>query len=145
MNPIEHLNRLDELIVEHTKAPVTALLRNQLSPAREQTEALQAAYDKLRNDHVVLKNRSDETIARLNEELVTDPRSERNGGEIAYVEKRVRSLINQVDGAKDDFPALRASKLWKARSVRLRLSPPTSNGYRKNERAESDALERSAK
>ncbi|HZP61723.1 MAG TPA: hypothetical protein VFB27_15460 [Opitutaceae bacterium] len=68
MTPIEHLNRLDELIVEHTKAPIAVTLRNQLSIAREQVEALQAEHLALKNAYVVLKNQSQDAIVRLEEE-----------------------------------------------------------------------------
>jgi hypothetical protein len=41
MNINDLLNDLDTLILEHTKAPATALLRNRVSSIREQVEALQ--------------------------------------------------------------------------------------------------------
>lgn len=46
MNIIEHLQRLDALIIEHTKPPVTPILRRELAFAIEQCEAYQAASDK---------------------------------------------------------------------------------------------------
>jgi cell division protein FtsB len=46
MNIVEHLQRLDTLIIEHTKPPVTAILRHELSLATEQGEAYQASSDK---------------------------------------------------------------------------------------------------
>jgi len=68
MTAVEHLNHLDALIVEKTTAPVTAALRNALSPALEQVEALHAEYLALKNSHTVLKNQSEHTITGLNEE-----------------------------------------------------------------------------
>ncbi len=68
MKITEHLQKLDMLIVEHTKPPVTSLLRNQLSLITEQFEAYQVASDK--QDHTLATQI--ETIERLlkeNQEL----------------------------------------------------------------------------
>jgi hypothetical protein len=46
MNIILYLQELDDLILQHTKPPVTALLRNKLSLAMEQAEAHSAAVAK---------------------------------------------------------------------------------------------------
>ena len=43
---ISQFDKLDDLIIEHTKPPVTSMLRNQLAATREQIEAYQAASDK---------------------------------------------------------------------------------------------------
>jgi hypothetical protein len=64
MNMIEHIQRLDALIVEHTKPPVTTMLRNELSLISEQAEAYQAAADK--QDHTL--STQVETIERLMKE-----------------------------------------------------------------------------
>jgi hypothetical protein len=39
MNITMELQRLDDLIIEHTRPPVTTILRNKLHPLREQLEA----------------------------------------------------------------------------------------------------------
>ena len=65
MNMIESLQRLDESILEHTKPPVAAILRNQLSLIREQCEAYQAASDK--QDNTLAKQI--ETIEKLQGEI----------------------------------------------------------------------------
>ncbi len=64
MNIIEHLQRLDALIVEHTKPPVTAMLRRELSFATEQCEAYQASSDK--QDQTL--ERQAQTIAALQDQ-----------------------------------------------------------------------------
>ena len=46
MNILSHLQKLNDLIIEHTKPPVTAKLRNKLSLAIEQAEAHSAAVDR---------------------------------------------------------------------------------------------------
>jgi DNA anti-recombination protein RmuC len=68
MTVVDHLNRLDALILNKTKPPVTARLRNALSTAREQVEALEAAHLALKNTHTVLKNQSVDSITHLQEE-----------------------------------------------------------------------------
>ena len=64
MNIIEHLQRLDALIVNHTRPPVTAILRNQLALCTEHVEAYQASSDK--QDHTLATQI--ETIERLMKE-----------------------------------------------------------------------------
>lgn len=79
MNIIEHLQRLDALIVEHTKPPVTAMLRRELSFAIEQGEAYQAASDK--QDKTLAKQA--ETISALQgqyQELESQHRNRHNVG-----------------------------------------------------------------
>src|SRR2546425_9331925 len=61
MNLIANLQKLDDLIVEHTRPPVTAMLRRQLSFAIEEAEAYQASSDK--QDHTLATQI--ETIDRL--------------------------------------------------------------------------------
>jgi len=46
MNILTHLQELDNLIVERTKPPVTAVLRNKLSLAVEQAEAHSSAVER---------------------------------------------------------------------------------------------------
>jgi DNA-directed RNA polymerase specialized sigma subunit len=73
MDVLTSIDRLDGLILENTKPPATATMRNQLSHVREQVEAVQSLYSALKNEHTVLKNTSDQQIAELNqknEELV---------------------------------------------------------------------------
>ena len=64
MNIIEHLQRLDALIIEHTEPPVTSMLRRELSFATEQCEAYQASSDK--QDQTLA--RQAQTITALQEE-----------------------------------------------------------------------------
>ena len=71
MNIIEHLTRLDALIIEHTNPPITAKLRHELSFIIEQCEAYQAASGK---QDQTLSNQV-KTIERLmkeNEALVAE-------------------------------------------------------------------------
>ncbi len=46
MSIIEHFQKLDDLIIEHTKPPVTSVLRHQLTLTQEQIEAYQASSNK---------------------------------------------------------------------------------------------------
>jgi hypothetical protein len=69
MNILEHLDRLDSLILNRTKAPATAALRNQLSVVREQIEALSANYESLKNAHKVLKHSTEYEIVELKKEV----------------------------------------------------------------------------
>jgi hypothetical protein len=78
MNIIEHLQRLDTLIVEHTKPPVTAILRRELSFAIEQGEAYQAASDK-----------QDETLAKQAEA-------------IAALQKQNQALVSKYEKSDGD-------------------------------------------
>ena len=73
MDVLSSIDLLDNLIVENTKAPATANMRNQLSHVREQVEALQTLHSELKNKHSVLENTSEHQIAdlkRQHEELV---------------------------------------------------------------------------
>src|SRR5262245_46087810 len=54
MNITKELQDLDNLIVEHTKPPVTAILRNKLHPLREQMEAYIDAKEKESSQHAQL-------------------------------------------------------------------------------------------
>jgi hypothetical protein len=61
MNIVLQLQKLDDLIVEKTRPPVTAVLRNKLNPVLEQAEALlegDKAHAKLKKAHkrVVFEN-----------------------------------------------------------------------------------------
>lgn len=67
MTVLEQLERADSLVVELTTAPATATLRNQLAVVREQIEALEADYAKLKNAYTVLKNTTEYEIAQLKE------------------------------------------------------------------------------
>ena len=62
MNILAHLQELDNLVVEHTKPPVTALLRNKLAFCIEQAQA--RASDVERQEQTL--SRQIETIDRLN-------------------------------------------------------------------------------
>jgi len=95
MNIVEELQRLDELIIEHTKPPVTATLRNQLSNAIEQCEAYQASSD-----------RQDETLARQAETIERLTRE--NQALIAKQRKANRPLPTR---AEDKFDYLRGEPL----------------------------------
>jgi hypothetical protein len=64
MNLIERLQRLDALIIEHTKPPVTPILRNQLALCTEEAEAHAERGDK--QDHTLATQI--ETIERLMKE-----------------------------------------------------------------------------
>jgi chromosome segregation ATPase len=68
MTILEHLERLDTLILEKTKGTATAALRNQLTVVREQVEAIEKELLSLKNDHKVLKNQTAQEIAELKEE-----------------------------------------------------------------------------
>jgi len=68
MTIIEHLQRLDALIVENTKPPVTAMLRNQLALAIEQCEAYQAAADK-QDQTLAAQIKTIERLMKANEDL----------------------------------------------------------------------------
>jgi hypothetical protein len=60
MSILDQFQRLDDLIIEHTKPPITAMLRGQLALTREQIEAYQASSD-----------RQDETLAKQAELIAT--------------------------------------------------------------------------
>lgn len=97
MNLIEELQRLDELIIKHTQAPVTATLRNQLSRAMEQCEAYQASSDK-----------QDETLARQAETI------DRLTKENQALAKQIRLDSPKAPlqrTAEDDFDYLRGKPL----------------------------------
>jgi hypothetical protein len=64
MTIIDDLQKLDALIIEHTRPPVTPILRRQLQIITEQAEAYQAASDK--QDHTLATQI--ETIERLMKE-----------------------------------------------------------------------------
>src|SRR5260221_444515 len=67
MTIIEHIDRIDTLVVQHAKAPGVAHIRNQLSTLREQVEALQANHAALKNELTVLKNVSAHETAQFKE------------------------------------------------------------------------------
>jgi hypothetical protein len=93
----DQLALLDKLILDHTSAPVTVKLRNQLSIVIQEIEALQADHFALKNDHSVLKNLSMDKIANLqkeNENLVA-----------------ANSALNATLKASD-FPSPRGFKEW---------------------------------
>ena len=61
MSITAQFQKLDDLIIEHTRPPVTAILRNRLAVVREQVEAYQDTSDK--QDKVLAKQA--ETITEL--------------------------------------------------------------------------------
>lgn len=61
MNIVTHLQELDNLIIEHTKPPVTAMLRNKVAFCLEQAQA--RAADVERQEQTLAKQI--ETIERL--------------------------------------------------------------------------------
>src|SRR6266571_3595197 len=64
MGVLDQLQKLDDLIIEHTEPPTRTVLRNQLALTREQIEAYQAASD--RQDQTL--SRQAETIEELQKE-----------------------------------------------------------------------------
>lgn len=54
MNITLELQELDDLIVKHTKPPVTAMLRNKLHPLREQMEAYIGTQSQKAEEHARL-------------------------------------------------------------------------------------------
>jgi Bacterial regulatory protein, arsR family len=65
MSLIDDLDRLDRLILEHSKPGEAANLKNQASRLREAVEALIADNDRLTNELKVSKNTSDLRIEEL--------------------------------------------------------------------------------
>ena len=61
MNILPHLQELDDLVIEHTKPPLTAMLRNKLAFCIEQAAA---HFDAVERQSQTL-NTQMETIARL--------------------------------------------------------------------------------
>ena len=47
MDILDQLQILDDLIIEHTKPPITAILRNKLHTTREQAEAYASTAEEL--------------------------------------------------------------------------------------------------
>jgi hypothetical protein len=60
MNIVTHLQELDDLIIEHTKPPVTAMLRNKVAFCIEQAQARAADVE-----------RQEQTLARQIETIQT--------------------------------------------------------------------------
>lgn len=82
---IDQFQKLDALIVEHTKQPVRILLRNQLALTREQVEAYQAS-----------SNRQDQTLAAQAETITALQQAK------SEVEKQLADLKAKNQMAFDD-------------------------------------------
>lgn len=68
MNILTHLQEIDDLIVEHTKPPITPILRNKLAFAIEQAEAHSSAVEK--QERTLAKQvKTIERLMKENEEL----------------------------------------------------------------------------
>jgi hypothetical protein len=66
---LSQFQRLEELIIEHTRAPTTIILRNQLNLVREQIEAYQASSD--RQDKTLAAQL--ETVTALQKQIASKP------------------------------------------------------------------------
>jgi hypothetical protein len=87
MNILSHLQELDDLIIEHTKPPVTTILRHKLAFALEQAEAHSTAVERQEQtlsrqvetiDGLMKANQSkDAELAKLKEEIArrNDPKN----------------------------------------------------------------------
>lgn len=71
MNITLELQQLDDLIILHTKPPVTAILRNKLHPLREQMEAYIAA-EAGRSERAAQVDVANEQLVRTNAQVVSD-------------------------------------------------------------------------
>lgn len=71
MTIITHLQELDNLIVESTKPPVTAKLRNKLALIIEQAEAYQASSDK-QDETLAAQAQTIERLITENQKLVAE-------------------------------------------------------------------------
>lgn len=78
MSIIDQFQKLEDLIIEHTKPPVQTMLRNQLALTREQVEAYQASSDK-----------QDETLAA-------------QIAEIGRLQQQNKALVAAQSGAEEE-------------------------------------------
>lgn len=97
MNIVTQLQELDALIIEHTRPPVTAILRNKLSMAIEQAEA-----------HTDAVARQDQTLSRQAEEIQRLMLENKNlvatVSELQAKNQQSRSLIPPAEGGDNPLP-----------------------------------------
>ncbi len=103
MNILAHLQELDDLIVKHTKPPVTAMLRNKVSFCVEQAQARSADVE--RQEQTLA--RQIETINRFmkeNRDLVAE------NTQLKDVSTRRKALWDALQKQSDDYRAMLRSK-----------------------------------
>jgi hypothetical protein len=72
MSILDQFQKLDDLIILHTKPPVTTILRGQLALTREQIEAYQASSDK-QDQTLAAQAETIERLMKENEALKAKP------------------------------------------------------------------------
>ena len=88
MNILTHLQELDDLIVEHTKPPVTPILRNKLAFCIEQAQAHAAAVERQEKTlatQIETIERQRKSEAALNAEIARrDAEADANSGPYVF-------------------------------------------------------------
>jgi hypothetical protein len=103
MNIVAHLQELDDMIVEHTKPPVTTMLRNKVAFCIEQAQARAADVD--RQEQTLA--RQIETIDRLmkeNKDAITE------NTQLKDTSSRRKAFWDALQKQSDDYHAMLRSK-----------------------------------
>ena len=103
MSIFDQFQKLDDLIILHTKTPVTAILRGQLALTREQIEAYQASSDK-QDQTLAAQIETIERLVKENAKVQAELQKKQSGPPMTVVKRRgsgSKGLSDLIGGGLD--------------------------------------------